>query len=372
MSENGSRRVGKGALLRAVPTINLSTRHAAGGAQGAMLVRGRTCPSSNRREFIGLLGGAAAAWPLAARAQQPATPVIGFLSGRSLASDAHLVAAFRQALNDSGFVEGQNVAIEFRWAGGLLNRLPTLAADLVQRKVAVIFAGAVDVHLGALQVAAATIPLVLAIGGDPVALGLVDSLSRPGGNLTGVTVISAALWPKRLELLGELINRTSVIGLLVNPSNATALPATRELQAAASGFGQTVIVLNTRNENDFGAAFETLVAQRAGGLVVSDDALFQNWRETLVTLAARHRVPTIYGRREYPEAGGLISYGASTTDQYRQSGIYVGRILKGAKPADLPFLQPTKFELVINLKAAKALGLEVPATLLARADEVIE
>jgi putative ABC transport system substrate-binding protein len=247
-----------------------------------------------------------------------------------------------------------------------------LAADLVQRKVAVIFAGAADVHVGALQVAAATTPLVLATGGDPVALGVVDSLSRPGGNLTGVTVISAALWPKRLELLGQLINRTNVIALLVNPSNATAFPATRELEAAASGFGQTVIVLNTRTESDFGAAFETLVGQRAGGLVVSDDALFQNSRETLVALAARHRVPTIYGRREYAETGGLISYGASTTDQYRQSGIYVGRILKGAKPADLPFLQPTKFELAINLKTAKALGLTVPDKLLAIADEVIE
>jgi putative ABC transport system substrate-binding protein len=247
-----------------------------------------------------------------------------------------------------------------------------LAADLVQRKVAVIFAGAADVHVGALQVAAATTPLVLATGGDPVALGVVDSLSRPGGNLTGVTVISAALWPKRLELLGQLINRTNVIALLVNPSNATAFPATRELEAAASGFGQTVIVLNTRTESDFGAAFETLVGQRAGGLVVSDDALFQNSRETLVALAARHRVPTIYGRREYAETGGLISYGASTTDQYRQSGIYVGRILKGAKPADLPFLQPTKFELVINVKTAKALGLEIPPALIAIADEVIE
>jgi len=324
-----------------------------------------------RREFITLIGGAAA-WPLVARAQQPAVPVVGFLSGRSLTSDAHLVAAFRQALNDSGFVEGQNVTIEFRWAEGLLNRLPKLAADLVQRKVAVIFAGAADVHVGALQVAAATIPLVLATGGDPVALGVVDSLSRPGGNLTGVTVISAALWPKRLELLSGLLKRTGSVAVLVNPGNASAFPSTLELQAAARGFGQTVIVLNARTENDFGPAFETLLGQRAGGLVVSDDALFQNWREALVTLAARHGVPTIYGRREYAEAGGLISYGASTTDQYRQSGIYVGRILKGTKPADLPILQPTKFELVINLSTARALGLEIPPTLLARADEVIE
>jgi putative ABC transport system substrate-binding protein len=325
----------------------------------------------NRRGFVTLLGGAAAAWPLAARAQQ-VMPVIGFLSGRSFASDGHLVAAFRQGLNDSGYVEGQNVAIEFRWADGLLDRLPRLAADLVQRKLSVIFAGAADVHTGALQVVAATTPVIFATGSDPVAAGVVASLSRPGGNLTGVTVISAALWPKRLELLGELIDPTTVIALLINPGNTAAFSATRELQAAARGLGQTIVALNTRTESDFEAAFDAALEQRAGGLVVSDDALFQNWRKNIVTLAARHGVPTIYGRREYAEAGGLISYGASTTDQYRQSGIYVGRILKGAKPADLPFLQPTKFELVINLKTAKALGLTVPDKLLALADEVIE
>ena len=324
-----------------------------------------------RREFMGLLGGAAA-WPLAARAQHSALPLVGFASGRSLTSDAHLVAAFRKALNDSGFVEGHNLTIEFRWAEGALNLLPRLTADLVQRRVTVIFAGAADVHVGALQVAAATIPVVLATGGDPVALGLVDSLNRPEGNLTGVTVISSALWPKRLELLSGLINRPSVIGVMVNPTNPSAFPATRELEAAARDFGQTIIVLNTRTANDFSGAFTTLLRARASGLVVADDALFQNSRETLVSLAARHGVPAIYGRREYAEAGGLISYGASTTDQYRQSGIYVGRILKGSKPADLPFLQPTKFEMVINLNAAKALGLEVPSTLLATAHEVIE
>jgi putative ABC transport system substrate-binding protein len=324
-----------------------------------------------RREFITLLGGAAA-WPLAARGQQPVMPVVGFLSGRSLTSDAHLVAAFRQALNESGYADGQNVAIEFRWAEGQLDRLPALAADLVRRKVTVIFAGAADVHMGAMQVAAATTPVVFATGSDPVAQGLVASLARPGGNLTGVTVITAALWPKRLELLRELIAPTNVVALLVNPNNPTARPATRDLQAAAQGFGQTVVVLNARIETDFDAVFTALIGQRAGGLVISDDALFQNWRKNLVALAARHGVPTIYGRREYAEAGGLISYGASTTDQYRQSGIYVGRILKGAKPADLPFLQPTKFELVINLRVAKALGLDVPQTLLATADEVIE
>ena len=329
-----------------------------------------------RRQFIMLLGGAAAAscvsWPLAARAQQQTMPVVGFLSGRSLTSDAHLVAAFRRALNESGYADGQNVAIEFRWAEGQLDRLPALAADLVRRKVTVMFAGAADVHMGALQVAAATTPVVFATGSDPVAQGLVASLARPGGNLTGVTVITAALWPKRLELLRELIARTNVVALLVNPDNPTARLATGDLQAAARGLGQSVVVLNARIETDFEAVFTALIRQRAGGLVISDDALFQNWRNNLVALAARHGVPTIYGRREYAEAGGLISYGASTTDQYRQSGVYVGRILKGAKPADLPFLQPTKFELVINLRVAKALGLDVPSTLLATADEVIE
>jgi putative ABC transport system substrate-binding protein len=325
-----------------------------------------------RREFITLIGGAAVAWPLVARAQQPAMPVIGFLSGRSPASDAHLVTAFRQALNESGYVEGQNVAIEFRWADGQLDRLPAMVADLVDRKVAVIFAGAADVAHGAVKAAATTLPVVFATGSDPVAVGLVASLNRPGGNLTGVTVITAALWPKRLELLRELSAPTPMIALLVNPDNLTAEPAMRDLQAAARKIGQNVIVLNARTEGDFAPAFATLVEKRAGGLVVSDDALFQNRREILVALAARHTVPAIYGRREYAAAGGLMSYGASTIDQYRQSGIYVGRILKGAKPADLPFLQPTKFDLVINVKTAKALGLKVPLTLQIAADEVIE
>jgi ABC-type uncharacterized transport system substrate-binding protein len=325
-----------------------------------------------RRQFIALLGGAAAAWPLTARAQQPAMPVVGFVSGRSLASDSDLVAVFLRALNEAGYVNGQNVAIEFRWADGQLDRLPELLANLVERKVAVIFGGASDVAAGALRVAAATVPVVFATGSDPVAAGLVASLNRPGGNLTGVTVITNALWPKRLELVRELISQTPLIAFLVNWNNVNHGPAMRELSAAARRLGQEVMALNATAETDFEAAFATLTERRASALVVSDDALFTNRRATLAALAARHAVPAIYGRREYVASGGLISYGASTLDQYYQSGIYVGRILKGAKAADLPFLQPTKFELVVNLKTAKALGLEVPPTLLARADEVIE
>jgi ABC-type uncharacterized transport system substrate-binding protein len=247
-----------------------------------------------------------------------------------------------------------------------------LAAELIERKVAVIFAGASDVAAGALRVAAATVPVVFASGSDPVAAGLVASLNRPGGNLTGVTVITAALWPKRLELLRELISPTPLIALLVNPNNLTAAPARRELNDAARRIGQDVVVLDASTEGEFEAAFATLAEKRANALIVSDDALFMNRRAALVALAARHAVPAIYGRREFAAAGGLISYGASTLDQYYQSGAYVGRILKGAKPADLPFLQPTKFELAINLKTAKALGLSVPNTLIGRADEVID
>src|SRR5262245_46301972 len=325
-----------------------------------------------RREFITLLGGAAAAWPVAARAQQSAIPVVGFLSGRSLASDADLVAAFRRALGESGFVEGQNVAIEFRWADGRLDQLPALAAELIERKVAVLFAGASESLGSALRVAAASVPVVFATGTDPVAANLVASLNRPGGNLTGVTVLTAALWPKRLELLRELISPTPVIALLVNPNNTYTIPAMRELNDAASKIGQDVVVLNADVEREFEPAFASLTAKHASALVVADDPLFAGRRARLIDLAARHAVPAIYGRREYPDAGGLISYGASTVDQYYQCGVYVGRILKGARPAELPFLQPTKFELVLNLKTAKALSLTVPESLIARADGIIE
>ena len=324
-----------------------------------------------RRDVIGILSGTAL-WPLAAHAQQAAVPVVGFLSGRSLASDSHLVATFSQALNEAGYVNGQNVAIEFRWADGQLNRLPELAAELIERKVAVLFAGASDVAAGALRVAAATVPVVLATGSDPVVAGLVTSFNRPGGNLTGVTIFSVALELKRLGLLRELISPTPLIALLVNPNNLTATAARRELNDATSRMGQDVVLLEASTEGEFEAVFATLTQKRASALVVSDDALFANRRAALVALAARHAIPAIYGRREFAEAGGLISYGASVADQYYQSGVYVGRILKGAKPADLPFLQPTKFELAINLKTAKTLGLTVPSGLLNAADKVIE
>jgi putative tryptophan/tyrosine transport system substrate-binding protein len=328
-----------------------------------------------RREFISLLGGVVGA-PItshfAAFAQQPVFPLIGFLSGRSLGSDAYLVEGFRRGLRENGFAEGQNLALEFRWADGRLGQLPALTAELIERKVAVLFAGAADVAAGALRVASAVVPVVFATGSDPVEAGLVASFNRPGGNLTGVTVITNTLWPKRLELLRELLPTTPLIALLVNPTNLAHLSATRELNDAARKLGQEVLVLPASVEADFETTFATLAEKRASALVVSDDALFTNRRNVLAALAARHAVPAIYGRREFASAGGLVSYGASTLDQYYQSGVYVGRILRGAKPADLPFLQPTKFELTINLKTARTLGLTVPESLLAIADEVIE
>src|SRR5262245_24684129 len=324
-----------------------------------------------RREFIALLGGAAA-WPLAARAQQPAMPVIGFVSGRSPGSDAYLVEGFRRGLRENGFTEGQNVVLEFRWADGRLDRLPAMTAELIERKVAVLFAGAADVAAGALRVASAIVPVVFATGSDPVESGLVARLNRPGGNLTGVTVITNTLWPKRLELLRELLPTTPLIALLVNPTNLAHLSAVRELNEVARKLGQEVLILPASVEADFETTFAALVEKRASALIVSDDALFTNRRDVLAELAARHAVPAIYGRRDFAVVGGLMSYGASPLDQYYQSGFYVGRILRGAKPADLPFLLPTKFELTLNLRTAKALGLDIPPTLLARADEVIE
>ena len=321
-----------------------------------------------RREFLATLGGAAAAWPVAARAQQPAMPVTGFLSSRSPGESASVVGGFRQGLKEAGYAEGRNVHIAFRWAEGRYDRLPALAAELVDIQVTVILAaGGTQTGLAA-KAATSTIPIVN-IGSDPVAAGLVASLNRPGGNVTGVSLLSRALTPKRLELLRELLPTATIIGVLVNPTIPSAEIESREIQAAARTIGQQIRVVSASTERDIDAAFASITQQGIGALVIGADAFFDSRRDLVVALAAQYRVPTIYG---FAAPGGLVSYAASVPEGYRQAGIYVGRILKGDKPADLPVLQPTKFELVINMKTAKALGLEVPPTLLARADEVIE
>jgi putative tryptophan/tyrosine transport system substrate-binding protein len=327
---------------------------------------------SSRRDFITLLGGAAAAWPLAARAQQPGMPVIGFLSSRSPNESASAVAAFRQALAEVGYVEGQNVGIAFRWAEGQYDRLPALAADLARRPVAVIFATGGNPPALAAKAATATIPIVFITGSDPVEVGLVASLNRPGGNVTGVSLFTSLLVAKRLELLRELVPAAATIAFLVNPNNSNAEPDTRAAQTAASGFGQQLVVLRASAENDIDAAFASIVRQQANALLVNTDSFFLARRNQFAALARRHRIPTIHDLREYAAAGGLVSYGTNLADAYHLGGSYVGKILKGANPGDIPVEQPTKFDLVINLTTAKALGLTVPPTLLARADEVIE
>jgi putative ABC transport system substrate-binding protein len=324
-----------------------------------------------RREFITLLGGAAA-WPLAARAQQPTMPVIGFLSGASPDGYAHMAAAFRQGLKETGYVEGQNVAIEYRWANGQYDRLPALAADLVRRQVSVIAASGTPANLVA-KTATNTIPIVFTSGGDPVSNGLVASLNRPGGNVTGVFTLNAELVPKRLQLLHELVPAANVMAVLVNPADpALAGPQTSQVLSAAHTLGLELHVLNASTEGDFSAVFVKLIQLRAGGLVISGDPFFNSRPTLLGNLCARHAVPAIFEFREFAAAGGLVSYGADVAGSYRSAGNYVARILKGDKPADLPVQQVTKVEMIINLKTAKALGLTIPEPLVGRADEVIE
>jgi putative ABC transport system substrate-binding protein len=323
-----------------------------------------------RREFITLLGGTAAAWPLAARAQQP-TPVIGLLSSASSHAYEPMIAAFHKGLGETGYVEGRNATIEYLWAEDRYDRLPALAADLVRRKVNVILAASTPAALAA-KPATATIPIVFAIGGDPVRTGLVDSLSRPGGNLTGAAHLNAELAPKRLELLHELMPGATVAALLVNPTNPTGDTVSKGVQTAADVLGLKLHVLHASTEQDIDAVFASLRETRAGGLVIGTDPFFTSHGEQLGALTLRHAMPAIYQYREFARAGGAMSYGGSITDSYYLAGRYTGRILKGEKPADLPVQLSTKVELFFNLKTAKALGLTVPLTLLGRADEVIE
>jgi putative ABC transport system substrate-binding protein len=327
---------------------------------------------STRRDFITLLGGATAAWPLTTRAQQPGIPVVGFLSVTSADALAGRYHPVLQGLSEAGYVEGRNVAIEYRWADNQNDRLPAMAADLVRRDVAVIVAPGSPAAAQAAKAATTTIPIVFATAGDPVADGLVATLNRPGSNITGATSLNAELGPKRLELLHELVPTAKIIALLVNPNNPLTEMVLRDMQAAARVLGVQLKVLNASTEGDFDTVFEKVLELRAGALTIGPDTVFISRSKQLAVLALRHGVPTIFQFRDFAAAGGLISYGGSATDAFRLAGVYTGRILKGDKPADLPVQQATKVELIINLKTAKALGLAVPITLLGRADEVIE
>jgi len=323
-----------------------------------------------RREFITLLGGTAAAWPFAARAQQPTMPVVGFLRSATLADVPHWVAAFRQGLKEAGFVEGQNVAIEFRSADNQLDRLPALVADLIRQPVAIIV-GNTDAALAA-KAATTTVPIVFASGSDPVRDGLVASLNRPGGNVTGLVYFAAVLGAKRLELLRQLVPRATTIAVLVNPNTPLTEAERKDVQAAAQAIGQQLIIFDISSDRDIETAFAAFVQRGAGALLVGTGGFLNSNRERIAAVANRHALPASYSQREGVVAGGLMSYGPSISDAYRQAGIYSGRILNGEKPADLPVIRSTKFELVLNLKTAKALGLTIPPSLLVAADEVIE
>lgn len=326
-----------------------------------------------RREFIALGGAAAAAWPLGTQAQQPEVPIVGFLHSASAAAFANLIAPLRKGLSEAGYVEGRNVAIEYRWADGHNERLPALAAELVGRRVNIIVTPVSTAATLAAKAATATIPIVFVIGADPVKLGLVASLNRPSGNSTGISDIGVELGAKRLGLLHELLPHAARFGVLVNPDNpGITEPFLSELQTAAAAIGRQLEIVTASTTDGIDAGFATLVRARADAFLISPDALFVTRRVQLLTLAARHMIPALYHRREFTDAGGLMSYGSSLTDQFRQTGIYAGRILKGENPAEMPVQLPTTFEFVINLQTARTLGIHIPTILLARADEVIE
>jgi putative ABC transport system substrate-binding protein len=324
-----------------------------------------------RREFITLLGGFAA-WPLAARGQQPTMPVIGFMSARSPSDSAYLVDAFRQGLLEAGYLEGETISIEYRWANGDYGRLPGLASDLLTRKVLVLVAVGGDASAVAAKHATTTVPIVFGMGGDPIAEGLVASFNRPGGNATGFTLLTSQIEPKRVGLLHELVPSLSFLGALINPIFPPTAGQLEDIQTATRSIGQNLLVGRADNDAQLQTAFATFVEQRVGAVLVAAAPFFDTRREQIIALAAQHRLPAMYQFREYAAAGGLISYGPRIADSYKQAGIYAGRILRGAKPSDLPVVQPTKFEMVINLKTANALGLAIPNTMQLLADEVIE